>query len=504
MVLSLMATGIAPDSFYELDAEGNRQRAHFDGLPVDFVAEAIATLGAQVVDGFETYHVMNPHDDGIGLDEYVDWLIDAGYPIQRIGDFGEWLQRFETGLRALPDRQRQHSVLQMLLLRTSERLSPPSRPAGPLRRPIDSVPRCKKRKSAATSDPTSRTCRRRSSSNTSPTCNCSDCSNPLEELHPAHTHTDNPRRNKMRRIALSINRGFLTVARSFSLVRQKDAAAYYTLLGDDVIDFMNEGYVDDAKPLWLNLGYWKDARTYPDACVAMVELLGTRAGLQPGDGVLDVGVGFAEQDFVLLDRFKVSHITGIDITPVHIDKGRERVAKRGLEKQIDIRLGSATAMEFPDASFDKVLALECAFHFDTRDQFMREAFRVLKPGGTIALADMLPNPGKKSGLTTVFGRKYGHIPEANYYDRDEYSRRLAAAGFGDVRVESIREDVFPGMAKYTRQRVEGKKKMDEVVVEVTEDDRAKCRGVEMWERGTGLTDYVIVSARKPLDTGVPA
>ncbi len=52
MVLSIMATGIAPGSFYQLDADGNRQRAHFDGLPVEFVAEAIATLGAQVVDGF--------------------------------------------------------------------------------------------------------------------------------------------------------------------------------------------------------------------------------------------------------------------------------------------------------------------------------------------------------------------------------------------------------------------------------------------------------------------
>ncbi len=123
--LSLMATGVAPDSFFQLDADGNRQRAHFDGLPVGFVAEAIATLGVQVVDGFQTYHVMNPHDDGIGLDEYVDWLIEAGYPIQRIGDFGEWLQRFEAGLRALPDRQRQNSVLQMLLLRNSKQLQPP-------------------------------------------------------------------------------------------------------------------------------------------------------------------------------------------------------------------------------------------------------------------------------------------------------------------------------------------------------------------------------------------
>ena len=127
MVLSVAATGIAPASFYQLDAEGNRQRAHFDGLQVGFVAEAIAALGARVVDGFDTYHVMNPHDDGIGLDEYVDWLIEAGYPIQRIGDFGEWVQRFQTALRALPDRQRQNSVLEVLqfLLHTAKQLQPP-------------------------------------------------------------------------------------------------------------------------------------------------------------------------------------------------------------------------------------------------------------------------------------------------------------------------------------------------------------------------------------------
>ena len=120
MVLSLVATGVAPESFYRLDEDGRRQRAHFDGLPVNFVAEAITTLGWEVARsasaGFETYHVMNPHDDGIGIDTYIDWLIEAGYPIERVADFGEWLQRFETGLKALTERQRQNSVLQMLTL----------------------------------------------------------------------------------------------------------------------------------------------------------------------------------------------------------------------------------------------------------------------------------------------------------------------------------------------------------------------------------------------------
>ncbi|MGV0904081.1 carboxylic acid reductase [Mycobacterium novum] len=118
MMFSLVATGVAPASFYELDADGNRQRAHYDGLPVEFIAEASTTLGAGAAGtadaGFATYHVMNPYDDGLGMDEFVDWLIEAGHPIERIDDYGDWLQRFETTLRALPERQRQASLLPLL------------------------------------------------------------------------------------------------------------------------------------------------------------------------------------------------------------------------------------------------------------------------------------------------------------------------------------------------------------------------------------------------------
>jgi fatty acid CoA ligase FadD9 len=114
MMLSLVATGVAPQSFYELGADGNRQRAHYDGLPVEFIAEAISTLGVHVQEGFATYHVMNPYDDGIGMDEFVGWLVDAGYSIRRVDSYGDWLTRFETTLRALPEKQRNASLLPLL------------------------------------------------------------------------------------------------------------------------------------------------------------------------------------------------------------------------------------------------------------------------------------------------------------------------------------------------------------------------------------------------------
>ena len=130
LILSVVASGIAPASFYQRDSHGDRQPAHYDGLPVDFIAEAIAEIGAQNRSDHLTYHVMNPHEDGIGLDVYVDWLIEAGIPIRRVDDYQIWRSRFETVLRGLPESQRQGSLLP-LMLAFREPLPPTQGSAGP-------------------------------------------------------------------------------------------------------------------------------------------------------------------------------------------------------------------------------------------------------------------------------------------------------------------------------------------------------------------------------------
>jgi fatty acid CoA ligase FadD9 len=113
LVFSLLATGLAPATFYRT-ADGTRPRAHYDGLPVDFIAEAVGTLGTRDTADYRTYHVFNPHDDAISLDTFVDWLVEAGHPITRVDDYDEWRRRFEFALRDLPDAPRQHSLLPLL------------------------------------------------------------------------------------------------------------------------------------------------------------------------------------------------------------------------------------------------------------------------------------------------------------------------------------------------------------------------------------------------------
>ncbi len=114
LILSLLTTGIAPRSFYRLDANGNRPRAHYDGLPADFTAEAITALSGNCAVGFRTYNVLNTHDDGISLDTFVDWLVAGGAQIERIDDYDRWLSRFEAAMRSLPDDQRKNSLLPLL------------------------------------------------------------------------------------------------------------------------------------------------------------------------------------------------------------------------------------------------------------------------------------------------------------------------------------------------------------------------------------------------------
>lgn len=212
--------------------------------------------------------------------------------------------------------------------------------------------------------------------------------------------------------------------------------------------------------LYLNLGFWRDDVDSVDAAsTALVHLLGKAADLKPGDRALDAGFGFGDQDVEWLRAFDPATIVGLNITESQVETARARIAEQGLSERIDLRLGSATDMPVADAAFDAVLALESAFHFDTREDFFAEAFRVLKPGGRLATADILPaapadDPLRRSvqQLTWSVTAQTWRIPQANAVRPATYAHQLAEAGFTDVRITSIRDRVYAPLHRHLAAR----------------------------------------------------
>ncbi|HYR33653.1 MAG TPA: class I SAM-dependent methyltransferase [Burkholderiales bacterium] len=249
---------------------------------------------------------------------------------------------------------------------------------------------------------------------------------------------------------------------------------------------------------YLNLGYWANApQRLDEAGDDMARLVADAAGLSGGMEVLDVGFGFADQDILWMREYQPATIHGVNSSRLQVDLARERVAACGLASRIVLREGDATRLRYPEDSFDAVVSMEAAFHFCSREGFLREAHRVLRPGGILAMTDLCAAAGPMewpARLQAWVGRSFWQIPAQNMYDGREYERRLRAAGFGEPKVGSIWQDVYPRFIDFARARLrdpELRQRMNPVFrgfLSLSANARKRVRPT--------LMDYVLVQARK--------
>lgn len=147
--------------------------------------------------------------------------------------------------------------------------------------------------------------------------------------------------------------------------------------------------------------------------------LARAAGLDSTRRVLDVGSGIGGTSRCLAKEFGC-RVTGIDLTDEYCRAAAILSAKIGLAELVDFRQGDATHLPFDDGSFDVVWTEHVAMNIPDKSRLYKEMHRVLKPGGTLAIYDILAGP---SG-PVLFPVPWARTPDTSFLVRPDELRKL--------------------------------------------------------------------------------
>jgi MPBQ/MSBQ methyltransferase len=231
---------------------------------------------------------------------------------------------------------------------------------------------------------------------------------------------------------------------------------------------------------FFNVGYWdSDTHTQAEASLNLIQKLLDLIPDKQGK-ILDVGCGLGATTSYLLKYYAPADVVGINISP-------EQIARSILNAPgCEFICMDAVEMAFVDCQFDRIICVEAAFYFDTRAKFLKEAARVLKPGGRIILADLIFE-------TTQY---FGDLIVAENIIRDQdletYKSLYHQAGFAQVNCIEATEACWKTHYRDLKFSIEAELQTGQI-------DRATYElnvGAIDALLASSSIDYVLVSAQK--------
>lgn len=191
--------------------------------------------------------------------------------------------------------------------------------------------------------------------------------------------------------------------------------------------------------LALHYGYWDAAKPYQQhqALLNKNQVLYEKAAIQAGDLVLDAGCGIGGSS-IWMARQHGNQVTGITISAKQADYARQHAKRHDVSDKVNFEVADFCATPFEDASFDVVWALESSCHALNKGDFLREAWRVLRPGGRIVVCDgfllqrQFDDRQWQAVVTCLNGWA---VP--NLCAREEFNDLMLATGFQNTQCHDI-------------------------------------------------------------------
>lgn len=165
--------------------------------------------------------------------------------------------------------------------------------------------------------------------------------------------------------------------------------------------------------------------------------------------LLDVGCGLGGASRYISNKYN-NRVTGIDLTAEYIETGNILSSWLKLDKHVSLHQGSALSMPFDDNLFDGAYMLHVGMNIENKVQLFKEIFRVLKPGASLGVYDVMQN----SDGELIYPVPWATNETTSYLvEPSQYKLALNKAGF-EVLIENNRRDFALEFFKVLREKTE--------------------------------------------------